>query len=263
MKKHEKKISQRGFLARSATALAVIVVMGGLGIYFMSNSSAESAPPGTVYTLPADAPTPTYLTPQQAAVGTGANPIVSTIPDATWNTMVGKSWHSGCPVGRSALSLMKVNYWGFDGYKYRGNLIFKSTYKTKFVTAFTKLFDNKIPLHGMYLPDVFGYSSRVNGADDYASMQHDNTSAFNCRWVDGNPGTLSPHAYGTAVDINPYVNPYHSSQGWVPNQWWAGYKVELPYTWRYSSDAVVQMMVASGFAWTYGNEDSQHFDVKP
>lgn len=217
-------------------------------------------PSGTVYTLPSAAPKPTRLPPQPAAVGSGANPHVSGITDATWKTMVGKSWRSGCPVGRSQLAKMTINYWGFDGYRHRGVIVFKATKKSKFVSAFTKIYNKRIPLHGMYLPDRFGYSSRVNGANDYASMEHDNTSAFNCRWVVGNPGTRSPHSYGTAVDINPFLNPYRSAQGWVPNQWWANTNVG-PYTWRSRSDSLVYIMTHSGFRWTYGNQDAQHFDA--
>lgn len=228
-----------------------------LATYFISSSSDYC---GIVYSLPTDAPKPTLLAPQPEAVGVGANAVTSAIPDTIWNSMVGKSWHSSCPVGRSGLLLMDINYWGFDGRQHRGQLIFKAASKDKYVAAFTQLYNNRIPLHGMNLPDMFGYSAKTNGADDYASMQHDNTSAFNCRWVDGKPGVLSPHSYGTAVDINPYENPYHSALGWVPNIWWANNKVS-PYTWRSSTDLVVKIMVGAGFTWTYGTEDAQHFDV--
>ena len=38
-------------------------------------------------------------------------------------------------------------------------------------------------------------------------MRHDNTSAFNCRYVAGTT-TWSQHAYGRAIDLNPVENPY-------------------------------------------------------
>jgi len=44
-------------------------------------------------------------------------------------------------------------------------------------------------------------------ADDRESMRHDNTSAFNCRYVAGTT-TWSQHAFGRAIDINPVENPY-------------------------------------------------------
>jgi hypothetical protein len=47
------------------------------------------------------------------------------------------------------------------------------------------------------------------GADDHRSMRDDNTSAFNCRFVNGT-NRWSMHAYGRAIDINPRENPYVS-----------------------------------------------------
>ena len=45
------------------------------------------------------------------------------------------------------------------------------------------------------------------GGDDIASMQDNNTSCFNYRAVDGT-SSLSKHAIGCAIDINPFYNPY-------------------------------------------------------
>lgn len=36
------------------------------------------------------------------------------------------------------------------------------------------------------------------GADDHRSMAADNTSAFNCRFVAGSPGTWSEHQHFSA-----------------------------------------------------------------
>ena len=47
------------------------------------------------------------------------------------------------------------------------------------------------------------------GASDFRSIEADNTSAFNCRYVDGTT-RWSEHAYGRAVDLNPIENPYVS-----------------------------------------------------
>lgn len=220
----------------------------------------RQVPGSTVYTRPAASPRPKALPGQARAVGSGANPVVSTLSNAVWASMVGVSWHRGCPLSRSAMRLISINYYGFDGYRHRGQLIVASRGVRDFVGAFTALFAARIPLSGMFLVDRFGYSSVTGGANDYASMQHDNTSAYNCRWVDGNPGHLSPHAFGLAVDINPFENPYKSRLGWTPNSWWAVHKVK-PYTWRSYGDQVVAIMRAHGFNWTYGMSDSQHFDA--
>ena len=65
--------------------------------------------------------------------------------------------------------------------------------------AFRLLFAARFPIRRMQVVDDFG-------GDDERSMLADNTSAFNCRIV---PGTAawSQHAYGLAVNINPFENP--------------------------------------------------------
>jgi hypothetical protein len=65
--------------------------------------------------------------------------------------------------------------------------------------AFRGLFDAHYPITRMELVDEYG-------ADDERSMNADNTSAFNCRRTTGGTG-WSQHAYGRAVDINPFENP--------------------------------------------------------
>ena len=50
------------------------------------------------------------------------------------------------------------------------------------------------------------------GASDYASIEADNTSAFNCRRATG-ASRWSQHAYGRAIDVNPIENPYVYADG--------------------------------------------------
>jgi hypothetical protein len=52
---------------------------------------------------------------------------------------------------------------------------------------------------------------------DRNSMAANNTSGFNCRFKHGTK-TLSQHAYGNAIDINPVINPYVSQQTVLPEQ---------------------------------------------
>ena len=158
--------------------------------------------------LPSDAPKPRIqLPPQTRAVGSGANPVVTRIPNEVWRQMVGRSWHSGCPVGRSGLRLLRVNYWAFDGYRRRGELVVAAGVVRKFVRAFSGLHARRLPLRAMYRVDRFGWSPRLRGANDYASMAADNTSAFNCRDVVNNPGVGAPPAWGRAVGKHPGAPP--------------------------------------------------------
>jgi hypothetical protein len=197
---------------------------------------------------------------QARAQGDGANPSVTRIPDRIWQQMTGRSWHRGCPVGRSGLRLLRINYWGYDGYRYRGELVARADAVDNMRGALTAMYAQKLPIRSMYRVDRFGWSRRLQGADDYKSMAAGNTSAFNCRSVVGRPGVRSPHAYGRALDVNTWENPYRSSEGWVPNTWWPS-RSHARVAWRSRDHAVVRIMLAHGFRWTYGAADSQHFDV--
>jgi hypothetical protein len=201
------------------------------------------------------------LPPQRRAVGDGPHAVTTRIPGGVWRQMTGRSWHAGCPVGRAGLRLIRINYWGFDGYRHRGELVVSTATAHPAVRAFSALYRRRFPLRSMYRVDRFGYSSRVHGANDYRSMAAGNTSAFNCRYVVGRPGVRSPHATGRAVDLNTWENPYHSAQGWVPDTWWVG-KSHPRVAWRGGGHPVVAIMRGNGFAWTYGVADSQHFDLR-
>jgi hypothetical protein len=122
--------------------------------------------------------------------------------------VTGSSWHRGCPVPRSKLRLVAVNHWDFNGKIDRGRLIVKRSMAPRMVEAMRALFRHRFPIRRMRLVDHYG-------ADDHRSMNADNTSAFNCREVAGQPGTWSQHAYGRAIDLNPRENPYVTSSGFV------------------------------------------------
>lgn len=223
----------------------------------------DNRPPGRPVRLPKGAPRPRVRVPAQAhGVGAGANAVVTPIPDATWRSMVGRTWHSGCPVGRDGLRLLQVNYWDYTGYRRRGELVVADEVAAQIAAALTDLYDHRIPIRSMYREDRFGWSSRLHGADDYRSMAAGNSSAFNCRGVVGNAGVRSPHSYGRALDLNTWENPYRSRQGTVPNGWWQP-RSHPRVAWRSRQHVVVRILARHGLRWTYGLGDTQHFDAVP
>ncbi|HEU5037396.1 MAG TPA: M15 family metallopeptidase [Nocardioides sp.] len=219
-----------------------------------------NVPPGVPVVLPKAAPRPRRSLPAQGhAVGRGANVQVTGVPDPVWRQMTGVSWHRGCPVGRAALRLVRVNYWDFRGYARRGELVAGATAAHAMGSALAEMFRRRLPIRSMYRVDRFGWGERSRGGDDYASMAAGNTSAFNCRDVTGRPGVRSPHSYGRALDLNTWENPYRSARGTVPNTWWQGHS-HARVAWRSRSHTVVRLMARHGFRWTYGLGDTQHFD---
>ncbi len=173
------------------------------------------------------------------------------------NRVVGSSWHRGCPVGLGKLRLLELEHWGFDGDVHRGRLIVHRSQDRKVLGAMKRLFALEYPIRRMELIDRYG-------ADDHRSMNADNTSAFNCRFVAGTR-RWSMHAYGRAIDINPIENPYVSGAHVSPS---AG----APFADRtrdaegmiHAGDAVVRAFERRagwewGGAWPGGTRDYQHF----
>jgi hypothetical protein len=115
------------------------------------------------------------------------------------------SWHPGCPVSLDQLRYLRISYWGFDKRAHLGEMVLNASVVQNIRRAFAVLFAARFPIRRMRLVDRYGGS-------DYASIQADNTSAFNCRDATGS-SRWSEHAYGLAIDINPIENPYVYASG--------------------------------------------------
>jgi hypothetical protein len=220
----------------------------------------DNLPPGYVFRLPAGAPGPRIRTPAQPRVFEQRyNGVVSPIPNRTWRDMVGRTWHRGCPVGRHGLRVVRLNYWGFDGYLHRGELVVADHVAGRVTGIFRDLYRQKFPIRSIYRVDRFGWSGRLQGGNDYKSMSADNTSGFNCRGVVGNPSVTSPHSYGTSIDINTWENPYRSARGLEPNAYWDTMTTPWKVVYRSRSHPVVEIFRQHGYRWL-GSADWQHFN---
>jgi D-alanyl-D-alanine carboxypeptidase len=134
---------------------------------------------------------------------------ITRLPDGIRAWMNGISWHPGCPVPLRELRLVRLRYWGFDRRPHMGRLVVHAHVARRVAGIFGRLYELSYPIRRMRLVDAYG-------AEDRTSMEHDNTSAFNCRWRAGQPGVWSQHAFGRAIDLNPVENPYVWSGGVSP-----------------------------------------------
>lgn len=125
---------------------------------------------------------------------------VAVLPAEYAKAMTGISWKKGCPVALENLRLVKAGYIGGDGRIMQGELVVHKTVAKEVSDIFKELYAAGYPIMSLRVVDYY------NG-DDTASMDADNSSAFNYRKVDGST-SLSKHSYGIAVDINPVENPY-------------------------------------------------------
>ena len=204
---------------------------------------------------------PLLLTPWLLLAGYHAT--VSPITPAIKQRMVrGHSWHRGCPVGLDDLRYLRMTYRGFDGRDHTGEMIVHRNVADEVTAIFGELYRSGYPIKAMKLVSTYG-------GNDTVSINHDNTSAFNCRAVTG--GTKwSNHSYGTAIDINPLENPYVSRSGRIAHR--ESYAYDRRHRTHHGphprsvilpGDPIVRSFKRRG--WRWGGDwrsvkDYQHFD---
>ena len=142
------------------------------------------------------------LTAPAAPVPSAFRGTIERIDSAQAKRMTGVSWRPSCPVGLRDLRLLRLSYWGFDGRSRIGRLIVHRDVAVKMRQVFRDLYAARFPIRRMVPVDAYGGS-------DFRSIEADNTSAFNCRFVEGTR-RWSNHAFGRAIDVNPIENPYVS-----------------------------------------------------
>ncbi len=181
---------------------------------------------------------------------------IQSIDAAQAKRMTGVSWRQGCPVALRDLRLLTLSHWGFDGRVRSGRLIVHRDIARDLVQVFRDLYAARVPIRRMVPVDAYGGS-------DFRSIEADNTSAFNCRFVDGTT-RWSNHAFGRAIDVNPIENPYVSAGS-------TSHRASRPYVSRtkrrpgmaYEGGALVRAFDRIGWGWggrwTSSVKDYQHF----
>lgn len=131
-----------------------------------------------------------------------AEPVfeMSMIPSGVEARIRGISYPEDAEIQLSELRYLKLPYVDFDGAEQVGEMICNQAIAQDLLDIFQALYEARYPIRSIRLIDEFG-------GDDVASMEADNTSCFNYRVVAGTK-TLSKHAKGLAVDVNPLENPY-------------------------------------------------------
>jgi hypothetical protein len=183
---------------------------------------------------------------------------VSPVGTELRRTMTSVSWRPGCPVGFRDLRLVTATHWGFDGRVRNGRLVVHRSAAQPIVRVLRRLYSRRYPIRRMRLVDAYGGS-------DFRSIEADNTSAFNCRRVEGT-SRWSMHAYGLAIDVNPIENPYVTADGRV------FHRASRPYVDRtrvrpgmaYAGGALVEAFRSVGWGWGgswSGARDYQHFSA--
>ncbi len=112
---------------------------------------------------------------------------------------MGESWSPTCPVALDDLRYLTVSFRGFDGQAHTGELVVAASVAGDVVQVFRSLYKAGFPIEEMRLPTTADLRAAPTGDGN-------NTAAYVCRAARGQT-KWSQHAYGTAVDINPFHNP--------------------------------------------------------
>jgi len=190
---------------------------------------------------------------EQSPAGSLQNPIIDS--DISLSEALRKE---SPPEFKERQRLIEVLYYSFDGKIHKGQVVIDERLVEDIREGFRVALENKFPITSV-IPishDRFFNNGKWNEDDE--AMLSNNTSAFNYRMVTGG-NSLSNHAYGFAIDINPVQNPYIKGDIVLPPN--AVYDTTKPGTLAHDSP-IVKTFIRLG--WTWGGDweslkDYQHF----
>ena len=177
---------------------------------------------------------------------------VSAVPP---DVVARSTWGPGCPVRLADLRYVTVSFVGFDGGVHTGELLVNKAAAPVMVRVFRKLFAARFPIERMVVTTTLERDMPPTGDGN-------TTGSFNCRSAAGT-AHWSQHAYGLAVDVNPFMNPYLKGDVVLP---------ELARTYGRRTDVrpgmitpggvVAKAFAAEGWGWGGGwtsLKDYMHF----
>lgn len=188
---------------------------------------------------------------------------ISEITDDIYSRIYGRSYPTDCTLDLDELRYLTVLHCGFDGETHVGELIVNKKIASATLEIFEELYAINYPIEKIKLIDEYG-------ADDEASMEDNNSSAFNYRFI-AETTVLSNHALGFAIDINTLYNPYVYTRKDgsaflqpVNSGDYVDRAKDCPYYIR-KGDACYDIFTSHGFVWGgdwEAKKDYQHFEYK-
>lgn len=186
---------------------------------------------------------------------------ISEIDDSIFARIKGKSFKDNCTVPKEDLRYLHLLHKDMTGKTTEGELICNKKIADKLLFIFKELYKADYPIEKMHLIDEYN-------ADDEQSMQDNNSSCFNFRFISFTT-KVSKHGYGLAIDINPLYNPYVKKVAGKTNVEPAA---GMPYVDRSKSfpckidhdDLAYKLFTAQGFEWGgdwSDRKDFQHFEA--
>jgi hypothetical protein len=182
----------------------------------------------------------------------GFHATVSAVPV---DVVARSTWTEDCPVTLDELSYLTVSFYGFDGLFHTGELIVNADWTDEVIEIFRALHTDRFPIEQMQVV--------TQAMDDaLATGDGNNTSSFTCRTSVGDRA-WSMHAFGLAIDINPFHNPYEKGDLILPELATAYADRSEPLTGMLFQDSTA-VSEFEAIGWTWGGnwntlKDYMHF----
>ncbi|MGH9136451.1 MAG: M15 family metallopeptidase [Acidimicrobiales bacterium] len=178
--------------------------------------------------------------------------FVSAVVEVPPDVVARSTWEPACPVTLEELRYVTAAFWGFDDRPHTGELLVNASAADDIVEVFRQLHDARFPIEEMRI-------TRADELDLHPTGDGNDTGAFVCRPSRGST-SWSQHAYGLAVDVNPFHNPYTRDDLVLPElaSAYVDRAHERPGMIR-PGDVVVSVFASIG--WEWGGDWSRPVDL--
>ena len=186
---------------------------------------------------------------------------ITKITDGIFERIKGKSFKDDCTLSREDLRYLHVLHKDINGEVHEGEMIVNRHIAEDVLDILHELYDKAYPIEKIRLVDEYG-------ADDELSMEDNNSSSFNFRFI-SHTRRVSKHGLGLAVDINTLYNPYTklvdgeriiepvTGGPYLNRDEEFDYKIE-------KGDLCYKLFIDHGFEWGgewTDSKDYQHFEI--
>jgi hypothetical protein len=202
-----------------------------------------------------------YSKVKKAVVNVDNSFYISEITDGIFERIKGKSFKDNCTVPREDLRYLHVLHKDLDGKTHEGEMIVNYHIAEDVLDILKQLYRADYPIEKMVLVDEYD-------ADDEASMEDNNSSSFNFRFI-SHTTRVSKHGLGLAVDINTLYNPYTKVVDGeriiepVTGEPYLDRDADFPYKID-ENDLCYKLFIEKGFEWGGSwkdRKDYQHFEI--
>lgn len=198
-----------------------------------------------------------FTLPDQVPMLPGRGYASRLVSPAPRQVVARSTWTPECPVEADQLAWLRLTFWGFDARRHTGELLVHAAVAPDLDRVLRRLWRARFPMEQVLI--VRSYDPDAPSTGD-----GNGTGGFVCRPTTGGT-SFSQHAYGLAMDINAFQNPYRNGDLVLP---------ELASAYLDREDVRPGMITADGpvvaafrdIGWIWGGswsslEDYQHFSA--